>query len=264
MTAGITTSTSRDGTRIVMESSGSGPALVVVNGALSDWSAVAGLRPHLDAQFTVVAYDRRGRGGSGDTPPYAPEREIEDLAAVIEAAGAPAFVYGHSSGGILALRGAMAGLPMRGLAVYEPPYILPGARALPPESATARLEAAVKLGDREGALREFLLEQVGLPTAALEAMMASPVWPRMLSLAHTTPYDAMLSGTSVFSLRDALAKVSVHTTVLFGTASFPWIVATARAIAQGLPKATLAGLEGQTHQVAPEVLAPTVARFFSE
>src|SRR5262245_4188581 len=114
---------SRDGTRIAYETSGIGPALVLVNGALSERSAYAPLRPLFDAHFTLIAYDRRGRGDSTDTQPYAPEREIEDLAAVIEAAGAPAFVFAHSGGAILALRAAMSGVPMKRLAVNEPPYI---------------------------------------------------------------------------------------------------------------------------------------------
>ena len=253
---------SADGTRIAFETGGSGPALVVVNGALSDRRSVAPLRTYLEPHFTVVGYDRRGRGDSGDTAPYAPEREIEDLAAVIEAAGAPAFVYGHSSGAILALRSAAGGVPMRRLAVNEPPFILHDTRPLPAPEVTAQLEALLASGNREGALRRFLLEQVGLPQAAVEQLSSSPAWPRMIALAHTVAYDSRVAGTAEFS-PSAFASLSVPTLVLHGTTNFPWIIATARKLAETLPNAEIAQLEGQPHSPAPEVLAPYLIRFFS-
>jgi pimeloyl-ACP methyl ester carboxylesterase len=252
---------SRDGTRIVVETGGSGPPLVVVNGAFSDRGSVTSFRPYLEPHFTVIGYDRRGRGDSGDTPPYAPEREIEDLAAVIEAGAAPAFVYGHSSGAILALRAAASGVAMRRLAVNEPPLILRDTRPLPAADVTARLEALLASGDREGAVRLFFLEQVGLPEAGLQQLSNSPVWPRLLALAHTAAYDSALAGTSAFP-PSSFASLPVRTLVLHGTATFPWIIATARELAQTLPDAELAQLEGQPHSPAPDVLAPHLIRFF--
>jgi pimeloyl-ACP methyl ester carboxylesterase len=219
---------SRDGTRIAYETSGTGPPLVVVNGALSDRSAFGLLRPHLAPRFTLFAYDRRGRGDSGDTAPYAPQREIEDLAKVIEAAGAPAFVFGHSSGGILALRAAMSGVPMQRLAVNEPPFIIEGTRPMPPRDIPARLNERIAANDREGALRIFLLEHVGLPLPVLEGMKASPLWPRMLGMAHTVRYDSEIAEDPAVPVA-SLAKLSLPTLVLNGTASFPWIAQTARA-----------------------------------
>jgi len=252
---------SKDGTRIAFERSGAGPAIVLVNGALTERSAFAALRPLLDPCFTLVAFDRRGRGDSGDTPPYAPERELEDVAAVIAAAGAGAFVYGHSSGAILALRAAASGLPIRRLAVTEPPFILRGTRPLPPADVLARIEGLVAAGDRDGALRAFLGEQVGISAPALQAMAASPVWPRMLALAHTTPHDTAIAGTYDVPVA-ALAGIAIPTLVLRGGASFPWIGETARAVAAAIPHAELATLEGQTHSPAPDVLAPALVRFF--
>lgn len=252
---------SRDCTRIAIETSGSGPPLVLVNGALSDRSAVVSLRPYLDAQFTLFAYDRRGRGGSGDTAPYAVEREIEDLAAVIGAAGAPAFVFGHSGGAILALHAARSGVPMRRLAVNEPPFIVSNGRALPPADVTSRLEALIAAGDREAALRLFLGTQVGLPEPVLQQMSQSPIWPAMLALAHTVPYDSVLAGTTEFPIA-SLSAISVPTLVLHGGASFPWIATTARAVAAALPNATLAELEGQPHAPAAAILAPALLGFF--
>ncbi|HEY5147762.1 MAG TPA: alpha/beta hydrolase [Polyangiaceae bacterium] len=253
------TAVSRDGTRIAFDTSGSGPPLVVINGALSERSAALG--PYLDPHFTVVAYDRRGRGASGDTPPYAPERELEDLAAVIEAAGAPAFVFGQSSGGILGLRAAMSGLPIRRLAVNEPPFIMPGTRPPPPADVPARLEALVAAGDRDGALRVFLGEQVGLPAPVLQQMSAGPMWPRALAMAHTAAYDTAIAGADGVPAA-ALATVTTKTLVLWGGASFPWINETARVVAKALPNAELVKLEGQTHSPAPDVLAPELVRFF--
>jgi pimeloyl-ACP methyl ester carboxylesterase len=253
---------SRDGTRIAYETNGTGPALVVVNGGLSDRSAVAPLRPLLDPHFTLIAYDRRGRGDSGDTAPYAPEREIEDLAAVVEAAGAPAFVFGHSSGGILALRAATSGVPMRRLAINEPPFIVPGTRPVPPPEITSRIAERIAANDREGALRMFLVEQVGLPPPALDALKASPMWPRMIALAHTATYDSALSVDSALPVA-SLAKLTLPALVLNGTASFPWIAETARALARALPNAQAVHLEGQPHSPAPDVLAPALVRFFS-
>jgi pimeloyl-ACP methyl ester carboxylesterase len=252
---------SHDGTRIAYETSGTGPALVLVNGALSERSAFVPLRPLLDAHFTLIAYDRRGRGDSGDTPPYSGEREIEDLAAVIEAAGAPAFVFAHSSGAILALRAAMSRVPMRRLAVNEPPFILPGTRPVPPREISAQIAERIAANDREGALRIFLLEQVGLPPLALDQLKASPVWVRMLAIAHTAAYDSELSIDSALPSA-SLAKLSLPTLVLNGTASFPWIAETAQALVQALPNAQAVHLERQPHSPAPDVLAPALLRFF--
>lgn len=254
---------SRDGTPIALETSGSGPALVIVNGALSDRSTVTPLRALLDPHFKVVGYDRRGRGGSGDTLPYAPEREVEDLAAVIEAQESPAFVFGHSSGAILALRAALSGVSMRRLALNEPPFILPGTRPLPPPDVTSRIAQRIAANDREGALRIFFSEQVGLPPPALEQMKASPAWPRMLALAHTTPYDSAVAGDSVLPTA-ALAKLSLPILVLNGTASAPWLADTARALVASLPNARAKALEGQPHSPAPDVLAPVLVSFLEE
>jgi len=251
---------SRDGTRIAYEVSGTGPALVFVNGALTDRTSVAPLRPLLDPHFTVVAYDRRGRGDSADTAPYAAEREVGDLAAVLEAVGAP-FVFAHSSGAILALRAATSGVPMRRLAVNEPPFILPGTRPVPPPEITARIAERVAASDREGALRIFLVEQVSLPPAAFEHLKASPVWPRMLALAHTASYDSALSMPSELPVA-TLATLSLPTLVSNGTASSAWLAETAAALVRALPNARAVHLEGQPHSPAPEVLAPVLVDFF--
>jgi pimeloyl-ACP methyl ester carboxylesterase len=254
---------SRDGTRIAYDTSGAGPPLVVVNGGLAERGAVAALRPLLEPHFTLIAYDRRGRGDSGDAAAYAPEREVEDLAAVIEAGGAPALVFGHSSGAILALRAATSGVPMRRLAVYEPPFMVPGTRPMPTRESTSRLAERLAANDREGALAIFFVEQVGLPQAAFDRLKASPAWPRMLAIAHTTAYDAKLTGDAGVPVA-ALAKLTLPTLVLSGTATWPWIAETARVVAEALPNAETVHLEGQAHSPAPDLLAPALVRFFGE
>jgi pimeloyl-ACP methyl ester carboxylesterase len=255
---------SKDGTPIAIEKSGRGRAIVLVNGAVNDKKDVTALRERLEPHFAVVAYDRRGRGESGDTQPYAPEREIEDLTAVLDSAGgSDAFLYGHSSGAILALQTVTRGVSVRALAVNEPPYIREGTRPRPDaKSVAARLRHLIANGDRETALTVFLTEEVALPAEALQALKAAPSWPRMIGLAHTTPYDTELAGDSELP-EASLRGISIPTLVLHGTASFPWIGETARAIAKLIPGAEFKLLEKQRHTPAPDVLAPALLEFFS-
>ena len=255
--------TSADGTSIAFERGGSGPALVVVNGALSVGTTSNALGPVLEPRFTLVRYDRRGRGASGDGAAYAPEREIEDLAAVLEAVAEPgaAFVFGHSSGAILSLEAAMRGLSMQRLAVNEPPYIVEGTRPRPPLEVADELRDRIATGDREGALRHFLVDQVGLPVPAVEQMRGSPIWPQMLAIAHTAAYDSALTVHSEIPI-ERLARLSMPVLVLRGGASFPWIGETAERVAEALPDAQLATLPDQPHSPAPEVLARELVRFF--
>ncbi len=255
--------TSADGTTIAFERGGSGPALVIVNGALSVGTTANAYAPFLEPRFTLVRYDRRGRGASGDGPVYAPEREIEDLAAILEAVAEPGegLVFGHSGGAILALEAAMRGLPMRRLAVNEPPYIVDGTRPRPPLEIVDRLRDQIAAGDRDGALQTFLVDQVGLPAAAVDQMRGSPVWPQMLAIAHTAAYDSELAVHSEIPV-DRLARLTVPVLVLRGGASFPWIGETARQVSEALPDGELVTLPGQPHSPAPDVLAPELVRFF--
>ena len=160
---------SADGTKICYESVGAGPAVVLVGGAFNHRTTVAPLARVLSGFATVYTYDRRGRGSSGDTPPYAVDREIEDLAAVIGATGGPAAVFGHSSGATLSLLAARADLPITRLAVYEPPYRPATSSRILPADLAARAQAAVDAGDRDAAARIFLTEAVGLPAAEIDA-----------------------------------------------------------------------------------------------
>jgi pimeloyl-ACP methyl ester carboxylesterase len=174
---------SPDGTEIAFERSGSGPALLIVGGALADHSFYAPLAAALSRRFTVYTYDRRGRGQSGDTSPYAVERELEDLAALIDHAGAPVFVYGHSAGAALALRAAGAGLPIAKLVLADPPFTPHGqndeaARAQFAEEA-ARLQELHDKGDHRGSVKLFL-GGMGVPDDEVEEMLDSPAGAGML------------------------------------------------------------------------------------
>jgi pimeloyl-ACP methyl ester carboxylesterase len=252
---------SADGTAIAYERTGSGPPLVLVGGAFSNRHGAAYLTPPLVDAYTVYAYDRRGRGDSGDTPPYAVEREIDDLHALLAAAGGSAFVYGHSSGAVLSLLATASGLPATKLAVYEPPFMLDGTRERPSADYAARVQAAVDAGDRSTAAQTFFREAVQIPEPLLEGMIDSPAWPSMLEVAHTIPYDNAIVGDG--SLPTArLATITVPTLAIAGDASPDWAQRSVAELAATIPGAREVRLAGQTHQVDPAVLAPVLREFF--
>lgn len=253
--------TSRDGTRIAFDVQGHGPPVILVNGALADRSAGAPLAAVLAGELTVYTYDRRGRGDSGDTPPYAVEREVEDLRVMIAAAGGSAYVYGASSGAALALEAAASGLAIGRLAVWEPPYIPSGSRPPPPEGVAERLRTLVSLGRRGDAVEHFLQHVVGMPEEVVAQARQAPFWPAQEALAHTLAYDVAVLGD--FTLPAArLAAVEIPTLVLCGGASVAWIQDTARAVAEALPEGRHRTIAGQTHSAAPEAVAPVLLDFF--
>jgi pimeloyl-ACP methyl ester carboxylesterase len=256
----VQTTRSADGTPIALRRSGEGPALVLVTGAFCDASSPAPLQALLAPRFSVLAYDRRGRGSSGDCPPYAVQREVEDLAAVIDAAGGTASIYGHSSGARLALDAAAAGVPMSRLAVYEPPFN-PGNPDPDVASWRARVEALLAAGDRRGAATEHLLGS-GTPEHVVEHMRSAPWWPAMEALAHTLPYDEALCGDLTIPV-GRLAGVAVPTLVLAGGNSDPDWRAALRTVAGTLRDGRYAELDGQHHVPADDVLAPVLADFFA-
>ncbi|WP_062292646.1 alpha/beta fold hydrolase [Demequina phytophila] len=249
--------TSADGTRIGHESLGTGPAIVVVDGAMCfrDSGPARGIAAALATHLTVHVYDRRGRGASGDTAPFAVEREIEDIAAVIDAAGGTAALLGMSSGGALAARAAAAlGDAVTHLIAYEPPFMPPPARD-GAAAYTAALTAALERGDRDGALAAFFA-RVGVPDAAVETMRRSPGWEGNLAIAPTLAYDDAAMGDS--SVPDDLAAIGAPTLALAGSATPDFLQWGARELAATVPGATFALVEGQGHAVDPDALAPHV------
>src|SRR5919112_6330894 len=240
---------SKDGTSIAFDRSGEGQAIVMVGGGSVDRMANAPLAALLTEHFTVFNYDRRGRGDSGDTAPYAVGREIEDIDALINEAGGSASVYGTSSGAALALEAAASGLAITKLALWEPPFILDDSRPRPPADTARIYTEFVSTGRRGEAVEFFMRQVVGLPAEFVAQARKAPWWPAQEALAHTLAYDATIMGD--YSLpSERAASVMVPTLVIDGGASFPWISKSAQAIADIIPHAQRRTLEGQTHNVA--------------
>jgi pimeloyl-ACP methyl ester carboxylesterase len=250
---------SADGSTIAYEKVGTGPAVIIIGGAFNTRHSTADLAPLLASHFSVFSYDRRGRGDSTEAGPYALEREIEDLAAVIDAAGGSAGVYGHSSGAVLALEATLAGLPIRKLALYEPPFT-PPAHGVSSEAWTKDVQAAVDAGDREGAAVLFL-RGVGADDAAIESVKQLPWWGGMLAVAHTLPYDVGILGDGSVPA-ERLARVTVPTLLMFGGDSPPWAENAAAPAAEAIPAAAVLRVEGQGHNVDSATIAPTLIDFF--
>lgn len=259
------TVTSADGTTIAYEHRGGGPPLIVVGGAMSDRTAAAPLAELLARTFTVVAYDRRGRGDSGDTPPYAPAREVEDLAALIEVVDGAASVHGHSSGAVLSLDAAAHGLAISRLSLYEPPFMVDDSRPPVPEDFVATLEQLTASGRRGDAVAYFMTTGVGLPPQVVAQGRSEPMWPALERLAHTLPYDVRILGDTLRGQplpRERWSTVTIPVLVLDGGASPEWQRTATRSLAQVLPNAEHRTLEGQTHRADPEVLVPVLSAFF--
>lgn len=240
---------SRDGTLIAYRRRGDGPPVILVGGALGTAATEAPLAALLAARFSVVTYDRRGRGSSGDGKPYAVEREVEDLAALIERVGSRVSVFGMSSGGALALEAAASGLPVDLLAVYEPPYTPGPAGPLFKAVCTARLHRLLSAGDRGGAV-ELFLSQTGIAPDTIARMRRAPMWHALESVAHTLAYDdALLGDGSVPTER--FASVTARTMVVCGGFSTTLARLATRALAEAVPRARHRTLTGQTREPAP-------------
>ena len=253
--------TSRDGTTIAFDRMGKGPPVVLVTGGSVDRMSNAPLAQELAADFTVLNYDRRGRGPSGDTQPYAIEREIEDIEAMLEAAGGSANLYGTSSGAALALQAAAGGLPVTKLALWEPPYIL-DENARPPKDQVEQYETMIAEGRRGDAAEYFMTKVVGMPPEFAAQARTEPWWPNQEALAHTLAYDARIMGD--YSVpTDQAASVKVPTIVIAGGSDMPFMRETAQALADALPDGQVKFLDGQGHNVDPAILAPALKEFFA-
>ena len=267
MSEGVSTLkvTSKDGTTIAFDRMGAGPAVVLVGAALCDRMAMSPVAALLCPHYTVFSYDRRGRGDSGNTLPYAVEREIEDIEAVIEHAGGSAFVFGGSSGASLAMEAAvrLAGR-IRKLAMYEAPYN---------DDAMARrawgeyikgLSELLAAGRRGDAVALFM-KYTGMQDAQIDGMRHAPMWPGLEAIAPTLAYDhtAILGNDASVPVERA-AKVKAPVLVMNGGASFPFMQETAITLSKAMPHGQHRTLEGQTHAVKPEVLAPVLTEFFGE
>jgi pimeloyl-ACP methyl ester carboxylesterase len=258
------TVTSKDGTRIAFDRLGTGPILIMVGGALQHRALdrVIGQRAEVLAQhFTVIQYDRRGRGDSGDTPPYAVEREIEDLEAVIDGVG-EAYVLGMSSGGALVLEAAhRLGAKMKKMALYEVPY------NDDPEARGSWERFAIELrsllaADRRADALVLFMQHLGTASEQIDQMRHSPIWPMLEAVAHTLAYDIAVLGKDNSIPTERVTPVHVPALVLDGGVSFAFMHTTALALTSLLPNAEHRTLEDQTHAVQADVLAAALVNFF--
>lgn len=265
----MSTVTSRDGTTISYTRTGDGPALILVDGALCfrAFGPMLELAAQLDKDFTVYIYDRRGRGESSDTQPYAIEREIEDIAALIEVAGGSAFVHGMSSGAVLALMAASKLPTITKVSAYEPPLAIDASRPVTVENYLEQLDALLA-ANRRGDAVELFMQLVGTPAEMVAGMRQSPAWPTFESIAPTLHYDGIIVENPALrqslppAFADELASIQAPTLVMAGGASPDWMRNAAQTIAKTTPGARYRVLEGQTHQVESASLAPALTEFF--
>jgi pimeloyl-ACP methyl ester carboxylesterase len=257
---------SKDGTPIAFEVEGDGPPVILVDGALT--TRRSGSKPELARllaqHFTVYLYDRRGRGESGDTMPYAVEREIEDIDALVVDAGGSAALYGHSSGACLAMEASIAlGARVVALAMYEAPYNNDAGARQAWHEYLEQLAEALASGRRGDAIALFMA-YVGIPAAEIEGMRRAPFWAGMEALAATLAYDHTgIMGKDASIPKEQVARVSVPTLVMCGGNGAPFMGETARTLTEAIPGAQMTILEGQAHDVQPEALAPVLVGFFA-
>ncbi len=256
---------SKDGTAIAFDRIGNGPPVILVDGALCyRGMGQSGQLAELLAQhFTVFTYDRRGRGNSSDTAPYAMEREVEDIAALLSEAGGAAFVWGTSSGAVLALEAANRLSGITKLALYEAPFIVDDSR-FTTEDGWVRIGEAVAADRRSDAVKLFL-KLVGVPGFFIALMRLMPTWSKLKAVAHTLPYDGAIvrdnqTGKPLPASR--WASVTIPTLVMDGGKSPAWMRHANRSLASVLPNAQYRTLEGQTHTLKPKAHAPSLVEFF--
>src|SRR5215471_9006287 len=256
------TVTSADGTTIAFDRFGDGPPVIMAAAAFNTRSGTEPLAMALAPHFTVLNYDRRGRGDSGDTAPYAVGREIDDLAALIAAAGGSAALFGHSSGATLALKAAAAGLPITRLVLYEPPFRTGEGHPGLPADFAAQLAELVAAGRRGDAVELYQTTAVGIPPDVVEQLRHAPFRPALEAIAHTLAYDAAIVGDLSLPA-GLLATVAAPALVITGETSPRFLRDAAQAAAAALPNGQLAVLPGQTHDLNPDATAPVMTEFLA-
>ncbi|MEY9835235.1 alpha/beta fold hydrolase [Streptacidiphilus sp. EB103A] len=260
------TAISKDGTVIAYERTGSGPAVILVDGALC-YRGSGPARPlaaALAGHFTVYTYDRRGRGESGNTLPYAVDREVEDLAAVLEAAGGTAHLYGISSGAALSLEAANVLSGFVSLALYEFPTAVDSSGPVRPADYIPTMDALIA-ADKRGATLKMFMRTVGVPTPVLLVMQLLPVWSKLKRVAHTLPYDMRVLGDTGSGRplpTDRWTSATLPTLAMDGGKSPQSMRDGMRQLADILPDSDYRTLPGQTHMLKPDAVAPVLTEFF--
>jgi pimeloyl-ACP methyl ester carboxylesterase len=253
---------SADGTVIAFDRYGGGPPVIMTVGAFNTRSQTEPLARALAPRFTTLNYDRRGRGDSGDTAPYAVEREIDDIAALIAQAGGSAAVFGHSSGATLALKAAASGLPITHLVLYEPPFNTDDTYPPLPAGFAGELAGLVCAGRRGDAVELYQTQAVGIPQEVVMQLRHAPFRPGLEAIAHTLAYDAAIIGDRSMPA-GLLAGVTVPALVITGEQSPLFLRNAAQASAETMPKGRLAALPGQGHDLNPDATAPVMAEFLA-
>jgi pimeloyl-ACP methyl ester carboxylesterase len=258
------TITSRDGTRIAYDVYGAGEPVILVEGALCGrhFGPTNKLAAELGKHFRVYHYDRRARGDSGPSTDYSIERELEDLSALIAEAGGSASIIGFSSGACLAIEAAAAGLPIRHLAFYEPPYMVgPKARKVP-QNFEAEVQQLVADGKNGDAVAYFMTKLIGMPSIFLLPMKFSKMWKQLTPQAPSLPFD--MEAVNGFNPPiERMRRIAVPTLAINGDKTFPVIIDSTKLCADTIPGAGHVILPGQTHEVKAEAIAPELVRFFS-
>lgn len=262
------TVTSKDGTVIAYSQAGQGPALILVDGALCyrQFGPAQEMAAKLSPHFTVITYDRRGRGESGDTQPYTTEREVEDLAALIEAAGGTAYVVGQSSGAALSIEAANRLPGITKLALYEAPFVVDDTGKPITQTFLDDLKEAVAQNQRSKAVKMFM-KQVGTPVFMLVIMPLMPMWSKLTAVAHTLPYDisTIVAYGSGKPLPNMLgSSITAPILVMDGGKSPTWMRHSMQALSQTLPNASYRTLGGQNHMVKADALVPALEAFFTQ
>ena len=256
------TVTSKDGTKIAYDQVGDGAVVIFVLGALNSRKSGAKLAKLLAANFSVISYDRRGRGDSTDTMPYAPEREFEDVTALIDKVGGPVYIYGHSSGAAIVLEASIKlRKQIKKLAIYEVPYSMDADARKAAKDYNRQLKKLLKSGRKADAVALFV-KNVGVSDKQIQAMKRMPMWRGLVSLAPTLACDSAVLGEGHSLPTARLASITTPTLVMHGGKGAPSMRDAAQAISEAIPKAKLLTVAGQTHGVSPKALSPILTEFF--
>jgi len=255
---------SKDGTKIAYNKNGTGPTVILVDGAFcsKDFGPTPKLVPVLANYFTVISYDRRARGDSGDTQPYSVQREIEDIEALINVAGGTAHLFGVSSGAVLALKVAAGGLPIGKLVVFEPPYNTDGRRRKPLPDAELQLKQMIAKGRKKDAVNFYLRKVIGLPSIVTFILRLTPNWSKMIGNANSLPYDAAVMGNFILP-NEMLASIKIPAMVIASAKSPESLKNPAQLVAQTIPNSQQRILKGQVHNVPPQHLVPVLVDFYN-
>jgi pimeloyl-ACP methyl ester carboxylesterase len=251
--------TSRDGTRIAFDTRGSGTPVILVLGAFNERSAGASLADWLTEHVTTVNYDRRGRGISSDGAAYSPEREVDDLTALIDEVGGEAAVFGYSSGAVLAMLAAASGARITRLALYEPPTPNPDRSPEGWIELASQIENLVADGDRGSAVELFQTQVIGMPQELVAQLRTAPFRAGLERIAHTTAYDLRILASDP----ELPARVTAPSLVMVGGESPPVMDAAARSVASALPNGRLTTLPGVGHDLVPDVVGPVLLKFLT-